>query len=162
MDIAQHRRAEMGGGAAERRRQVPMRQRRPEHVEQRRVFEGEAARQPGIAGVVDDEAPLQTGGSGRRLRKSLGGAAELVGVGHVLGVVDHEAGAAGQRQGDVERPRLGARQAGRAHHHLEPSRHPDLGEGRRGLGIVGLDHELDIELGRWVVAVLCSNLTQKR
>ena len=157
-----HKAAEVGGRAPERRRQAPGGERRAEDVEQGGVFEGKAPGQPGIASIVDDEPALQARGAPGAAREQRGGLPQLVGIGHVLGVVDHEMLAARQGQGGVERPRLRPRQARRHHDDLEMGGQGDAREGLSGGGIVGFDQELEIELGDRVVAVLCSKLTQKR
>ena len=153
--------ADVHRGPTERHRQVPVRQRRVQHVEQAGIFQGKAPGDPGILRVVDHQAALQAGGAGGRPREDLGGKAQLTRVGHVLGVVDNEQLAAGEGQGDVERPRLRPRPAVGNRDHLEAGGQRDLREGGDGAGVVRLDDELQVELGRRVVAVLCSNLTQK-
>ena len=45
----------MIGGAAERNGQVEPVERRQEPIEQRAIFDGELAGQPGLAGVIDIE-----------------------------------------------------------------------------------------------------------
>lgn len=103
--------AEMRRGASERRRHAPRGERRAEHVEQRRVLDREQARQKAVPVVVDDEMALQAGDGGSGAGEAGRRDPELVGLDHVLRVVDHEEFAAGEGQGGAERPWLGARQA---------------------------------------------------
>ena len=144
-------RAEMVRGAAERNRQAPSGKAGIDDVEERGVLDREEAGQPVVVGVVDDEARLQAGDARRRAREGRDREPELVAVGHVLGVVDGQELAAGERQRDVERPRLGPRLARRRHDDLDMRRQRELGERVGRLAVVGLDDELDVVLGLRVV-----------
>jgi hypothetical protein len=148
----------MVGGAAERDRQVERGETRIDQVEQRRVFDGEHRADPRIGGVVDRQRRLQAidfriGGEARR------GEPQLIGVGFVLGVIDDDQRAARRRQRDVERARLGRRQAGRGDDDFIARRQVErLERGPRG-GVVAFDDQLDVELAARIIAALGSKLT---
>ena len=151
-DGAQGLDAEMVRGAAERDGQAQMRKPRIDDVEEGRVFEGEEARQPGAAGpVVDAEAGLQAGDLGRRGGEGRGGEAELARIRGVLRIVDDEEASPRQRQGDVERPRLRARAAGRHDEDYDMRRQVEALQGHAGRGIVRFEHEHDVELSARIV-----------
>ncbi|KIU01545.1 hypothetical protein QU38_01075, partial [Staphylococcus aureus] len=102
-------------------------------------------------GIVDDEPALEAGGAPVGAGEGLGSEAQPAGLGHVLGVVDDEAGAAGGRPGGVQRAGLGARQPRRHRQDLEMRRQVLAGEGGGGGAVVGLDQEFDVELDRRIV-----------
>ena len=149
-DVAQDRGAEMVGGAAERHGQAPTRQGRQQDAEQAAVFGGEQGGEHVLAGVLGDQFGLdaaEIGIDGKQCRR----APQLVGLGHVLGIVDHDQFATHQRQGEVERLGLGQRRRVRHDHQLEAggaNLAPDRGDGR---GAVGFDDDLHVELFRRIV-----------
>ncbi len=150
-DGVEHGAREMVRRAAERHRQPQPLQRRQDAIEQRRVFDGELAREPGGVRVVDVELRLQAAealaaGAQRRQR-----AAQLVGLGRVLGVVDDDVVAARKLQGVLDGARLGARRALGNDEHLHVRIELGAGERRPRLAVDGLDDEHHLEpLGRVV------------
>ena len=88
-------------------------------VEQRAIFDGELAGEPVVRGVIEIEPGLHRGEVGGAGAEGMKRVAELAGFGPVLGVVDHDIFAAGERQRVVQRLRLGARRKLRHHDDLE-------------------------------------------
>ena len=108
-DLAQRRGMEMIGRAAERQRQPQRGQSRQEHVELPGIFRRVETREPAVGGVVDAQPRLHASQIVAAGAECLQGAAKLVRLRPVLGVIDHREGAARERQRDVECLRLGAR-----------------------------------------------------
>ena len=135
----------MIGRAAERQRQAQGGQPRQEHVELPGIFGGEQPREPTVGGVVDAQPRLHAGEIVAAGAERLQGAAQLVRLRPVLGVVDHREGAARERQRDVERFRLGARAWRRHRDHRD--RDAVVAGGDRGarFAIVGLDRDDHVE-----------------
>ena len=99
-----------------------------------------------VGGIVDAEPRLHAGEAIAAAAEGLQGAAQLVWLRPVFGVVDHREAAARERQRDVERLRFGAR---------PECRHRDHRHGQAALAgiersacfaIVGLDRDDDVEL----------------
>ena len=95
-------------GATERDRQAHSVERWQQPVEQRAIFDGELPRQPGVGGVVEVELGLHRGEVRLTRAEGIEGAAKLIALRPVFGIVDHEIFAAGERQGIVQCLRLGA------------------------------------------------------
>ena len=85
--------------------------------------------------------------------------AELVGLRSVLGVIDHGECPARKGKRRVERLRLGARTARRRGDDLERRAEIKPRQRRRGFDVVGLYHDLDIEL-LWRVVQLAKRADQ--
>ena len=78
--------------------------------------------------------------------ESLQGAAQLVGLRPVLGIVDHGEAAARERQRDVERLRFGARAARGDGDDRDRDAAAAGGDGGAGLAVVGFERDDDVEL----------------
>ena len=89
--------------------------------------------------------------SGGTPSKGGDGEAQLVRIGHVLGVVDDRVRALGERQGDVEGARLGFGKARGGDEDLDEARQLQSCERLSRFAVVGLDHEFDVELRRRVI-----------
>ena len=109
-------------GPAERDGELQAVECRQEPLEQRVVFDGELAGEPVVAGVVEIELRLEAGKIGRPLLERGEGFAQLIALRPVLGVIDDEIFAAGERQRIIERLWLGARVKVRHHHYLDIAR----------------------------------------
>src|SRR5690348_7342480 len=100
MDCLENRGAEMVRGAAQGNGAPDLDQTRVEHIEQRRVFDGEKAREPGIVRVVDGESRLETGDLRRQAGEPGNGEAQLTGIRDVLGIVDDREASPRKGQGN--------------------------------------------------------------
>src|SRR5579863_5799136 len=110
------------------------------NVELTGIIGGEHAREPVIRRVVDGETCLHASESGATTVKRLERAAKLIGLGLVLGVIDDRVSTARERQGDVKRPRLGARTNRRRDDNFEGQPEMEVEQGTvRGL-IVDFEH----------------------
>ena len=78
--------------------------------------------------------------------EGLQGAAQLIGLGPVFGVVDHGEMAAREGQRDIERLRLGARALRRHGDHRDRHAAGARLDGRARLAVVGFDGEDHVEL----------------
>ena len=156
--MPEHSRTEVIGGAPERHRAPQDREPRVHHVKQRRIFDSEEARQPRVAAVVDGEPGLKAGDV-RRGREARQRRPKLVGLGLVLGVIDHQEVPARELQRDVEGAWLGLRPAsGRYHDAVTAWKAEPFERDERG-PVVGLDHQQDVEAGARIIAVLRSKHT---
>ena len=122
-----------------------------EDFEQPSVLDREKPCQEPDRSVRDREARLQAGEAPRRVRETDGGAAQLVRLGSILGVVDGHEIALGEEEADVERARLGPRQARRQVDDPELRRQPLRHERRVRRRIIGLDEEEHLALGVGIV-----------
>ncbi len=135
--------------AAERERRAPRGKRRQKHLEIRRVFDGEHAREP--APLVVGDKPRLHAAEVRPLAERRSGPAQLVALRPVLRVEDDDEIAARKGERVGERLRLGARPAGRHDDHLE-LRPGDRSRHRRArLQIVLLDDQEYLQLALRVV-----------
>ena len=119
----------------------------------------DTVRQPAIGQIVDREPRLQAGEAWRCLREPLRRQAELRRLRNVFSIENRDEFAAQQRQGDVQRSRLGSRLASRSYDNLVAGRRDVLLQRGMSLGVVFFDHEFDVELCARIVAVLGSKLT---
>jgi hypothetical protein len=113
---------------------------------------------PRIGGVVDRQSRLQAvdrriGGEAR------GGEPKLVGIGLVLGVIDDDQRAARRWQRDIERARLGRRQAGRGDDDVVARWQVERFERLARRLVVAFDDQFDVELAARIIAALGSKLT---
>ena len=159
--LAQHVDLEMVGGAAERDRNAEAFEAGQHLVEPQRIVEREHPRQPVVVGVEVVQPALQAGGVGGRAREGGDHLAELIGLGPVLGVVDHEIFAAGEAQRIVAGLRLGLGLRRRHADHLEHAFEAERARDLDGVVVVGLEHELDVELAERIVE-LAQRLRQHR
>ena len=111
----------MIGGAAERDGQAEPVERGQHAVEQRAIFDGELAGQPGLVGVINIEPRLHGREIGVTVAKGIERLAKLPRFGPVLRIVDHHIFAARERQRVIQRLRLGARVKLRHDHDLDIS-----------------------------------------
>ena len=143
-DGIEHGAREMVRRAAERHRQPQPLQRRQDAIEQRGVFDGELAREPGGVRVVDVELRLQAAEALAARAQPRQRAAELVGLGRVFGIVDDDILAARKLQGVLDGTRLRARVALGNDEHLHVRIEPGAGERGTRLAVNGLDDEHDL------------------
>src|SRR5271170_3281718 len=136
----------MIGGSAKSDRRADRRKSRVDDVEQGGIFDGEQARQPGILDIVDDQTRLQASNFGV-LDEARGRQAELAWLRTILGVIDYDVLAPQERQGDVQRAGLGARRSRRGDDHVIARRQAPARKLAQGLDVVGLDDDLDVQLG---------------
>ena len=123
-------------------------------VEPERIVEREHAREPVLVDIVVVEAALQAGGIRRRAAEGRHHLAQLVGLGPILGVVDDQ---------DILRARSAVRncrlsvsfadrEGGTMMISNTPSR-PSVRADFDGFVIVGLKHDLDVELAKRIVEI---------
>ena len=130
-------------------------------VKPQRIVEREHAGEPVFANIVVVEATLQAGGVQRRAAESRHDFTELVGFRSILGVIDHEIFAARKAQREIASLRLGLWLRPRHENDLEYTFKPERARGLDGFGIVGLEHDLDVELAERVIE-LAQRLRQAR
>jgi hypothetical protein len=126
-------------------------ERRQQPVEQRAIFDGELARQPIVVGVVEIELRLEAGKVRRALAKRCERLAQLITLGPVLGVVDHEIVAPGERQRVVQCLRLGAWMQVRHHQNFHIAGQIERARRCDRLFIDGFEDQFDVELRRRVI-----------
>ena len=88
-----------------------------------------------------------------------GGEPKLVGIGLVLGVIDDDQRAARRWQRDIERARLGRRQAGRGDDDVVARWQVERFERLARRLVVAFDDQFDVELAARIIAALGSKLT---
>ena len=106
-----HRAPDEQGGAAKRQGETELAHAGQQQAEPGVVFDGEAAADPAVPWVVVVECALEAGDIWRGGGKGGGDAAQLVGVGRVLRVVDADNVPGGVVERVIHRARLGARRA---------------------------------------------------
>ena len=109
------------------------------------------AGEPVVLGIVDGKPGLHAGELGRRAVEGGECPAELVGIGLILGVIDHQETPARERQRSGQRLGLGAGPGQRSHDFLERRAELKLRHGKARSGIVRLDHELHVQFFRRVI-----------
>ena len=130
-----------------------------EGVELAGIIGREHARAPVIGDIVDGEARLHASQSIAAAAKGVERAAELIGFRYVFGVVDDGEGTARERQGDVERLRLGARPDGRGDNDFKGRTEIEAEEGTPGFMVVAFEDEFHIEFFRRIIRYYGANAT---
>ena len=119
-----------------------------------RIFNGKQAGQPAIAVVVNAQRRLQTGELRCAGQKGRVGLAQLARIRPVFSVIDNQQLASAQRQGIIQRLRLGSWQAG-WHGNDRDKWCILLGQhtmtGGNGIQIIGLKQQFDLQLFLWPV-----------
>ena len=118
------------------------------------------AGEPILARIVESQTRLQAGDRFGKRAEGAHGLAQLIGLGAVLGVVDDDEIAAREIEREVHRLGLGARQAGRDPDDFE--RAVELGTGARGIRIVGLDDQFDVQAVARIVRYVGASATKAR
>src|SRR5437762_6611969 len=99
--LAQGCGAVVSGDASKQQRASGLGEPGKQELEQIGIFDGALTRQPVLVAIVVGKLRLQTGNSLRRQRESGGDAAQLVGSGNTVGIIDGDQFAARERQGKV-------------------------------------------------------------
>ena len=159
-DLTQHGSPKVVRRTAKRKRQTQRRKSGQKYVELAGIIGREHASQPVISGVVDGQAGLNASKPAAGAAERIEGAAQLVGVRRILGVIDDGIRAAREGQRHIERFRLGPWTDRRRDNNLERRPEVETNEGALGVPIVGLQNEFHVEFFGRIVRYYGANATR--